>query len=262
MHIQLDTFHAQLMFILVAFFHIVGRCACGSIMRCQFSGSDHARVVKVMCVLEPGDEKCGKRQLRGETRVKIGKELEQKSAFAYRNEEATKAVDEGNEEPQRVYSIATLRKIKQEQKLTQYLDVDPIKSLALMKRKSTFGNNVIHDISYDPFSVQFWSSHQVRVYNEKVTEDGASLSIDATGKVAPKVIHVDGNKSKHLFLYTSVLNCKAGPFPVQRQITESHDAVSIAAWLKKWLSSGAKYPSEVVSIYMISFLVNTKNYLK
>lgn len=91
------------------------------------------------------------------------------------------------------------------------------------------------------------------MYNEKVAEEGACLNIDATGKVVPKVVHVDGNKWKHLFLYTFTLMGKAGPFPVQLQITECHDTVSMAAWLKKWLSSEAKYSTEVVSFKHYNF---------
>lgn len=68
---------------------------------------------------------------------------------------------------QHIHSNDVLRKAKQEYKMSKYFDPGPIKALAVMKRKTTFGQNVIHDIAYDPFAVQFWSSHQIKCTTRK-----------------------------------------------------------------------------------------------
>lgn len=175
----------------------------------------------------------------------VAEKLQTKSAFAYRNESAAEDLQDLGRLP----SSTVLRTLKSEYTKKQFLDNNPVIALSILKRKSSIGRNVIHKIGYDPFFVYFWSSHQVKLYNTQVAEGGCSLAIDATGGVAPKIIHVDGRKSKHLFLYTGTLNCPGGLFPVMRQITEcqKNDTASISDWLKKWLQSGANYPTEVVS---------------
>lgn len=57
-------------------------------------------------------------------------------------------------------SEGVLRNAKDEYKNAQYLDPDPIKALAILKRQTNIAQNVIHDIGYDPFYLYFWSSHQ------------------------------------------------------------------------------------------------------
>lgn len=192
-----------------------------------------------------GSEICGKRQLRGEARSAMGKDLQQRSAIAYRNEMAAKMTDE-QQHLGGLPSASALRRVKLEYKKSLYLHEDPIKSLGLLKRSKPLGQNVIHKIGFDPFFVYFWSSHQIKFYNTKVAERDASLAIDATGKVAPKIKHSNNENSKHLFLYTGTLNCQSGSLPVMRQITECHDAASISDWLRKWLQTGAQYPKQVV----------------
>lgn len=95
--------------------------------------------------------------------------------------------------------MQVLRNAKSEYKKSQYLDKDPIKALSILKRKTTLGKNVVHNIGYDPFYVHFWSSHQNRLYN-KVNRKCAVLIIDATGKVAPKLKYADGRNAKYLFI--------------------------------------------------------------
>lgn len=196
--------------------------------------------------MQNGSETCGKRQIRGKVRLDIGSDLQAHSVFAYRNDIAANMVD--HQDVGRLPSAEVLRRIKHDYKKSAYLDDDPIKSLGILKRSVPLGQNVIHKIGYDPFFIYFWSTHQIKIYNAKVREEGACLAIDATGKVTPKITHANNDKSKHLFLYTGILNCQTGPLPVIRQITECHDAASISDWLRKWLQTGAQYPREVVSV--------------
>lgn len=225
---------------------MIGHCACGGVLKCHIQSYDNDRIVKVFCTIKEGNEKCGKRQLRDDMRKLVATELQHQTVFSYRNRCAAK-LDDKNGNMLRLHGYDVLRKVKHENKKAQYLHGDPIKALALLKRKTTIGQNVVHKIGYDPFFVQFWSSHQLRTYNANVEEVDASLAIDATGKIAPKITHIDGGKSGHLFLYSATLKCKSGVVPVLRQVTECHDAVSISSWLKDWLRAGAKFPKEVVS---------------
>lgn len=85
--------------------------------------------------------------------------------FSYRNRCAAKMADENGHILKRLHGYNVLRKKKHENKQAQYSHDNPIKTLASLKRKTTIGQNVIHKIDFDPFSVQFWSSHQLRTYN-------------------------------------------------------------------------------------------------
>lgn len=207
---------------------------------------DHDKTVAVCCTVVEGNGDCGKRQLRNEIRLAVAKELQTKSVFAYRNEEAAKMIDDYNDLGT-LQNEEVLHKAKHEYRKAQYLDPDPVRALSILKRLTPVGQNVVHKIGYDPFFVHFWSSHQTKVYNEKMMENGAFLAIDATGSVAHNIVHVDGKHGKHLFLYTAVLNCTTGTLPVSRQISEVHDAASISDLFKKWLHCGAKLPTELVS---------------
>lgn len=226
---------------------LLGHCDCGSILKCIFSANDNERLVKVHCTLEKGALGCGKRQLRDEQRKQIAKKLQTESVFSYRNRTAAEMSDRGDDRLLMLHGPGVLRNAKYEAKKSSYLDLDPIKALALLKRKTVAGANVVRRIGYDPFFVHFWSSHQIRIFNANMVECDASLAIDATGKVSPKLKMVNGDTSGHLFLYTATLRCHNGTFPVTRQITECHDTVSICNWLKNWIKSGAKFPREVVS---------------
>lgn len=144
----------------------------------------------------------------------------------------------------------TYQKCKEEEEQKTYLDKDPVVSLGKLKRCSG-GQNVIRNIGYDPFFVYFWSNHQINVYNKKITEHMACLSIDATGKIAKPIVHADGTNSQHLFLYCAVLHCSGGQFPVSQMVSESQTTVAICSWLKQWIHSGAEFPKEVVSILCI-----------
>lgn len=228
-------------------FFIAGKCKCGCTLQCEFSSLVHENLVIVTCTVKNGFKTCGKRQLRGEARSQIGKKLQQQSVFAYRNEVATKMEYE-NQNLGRLPNSSVLRVAKHEYKKSQYLHNDPIVALGLLKRATALGKNVIQKIGFDPFFVYFWSSHQLKVYNAKMVENDTCICIDATGKVASKIVHANKEKSKHLFLYTGTLHNSSLSVPVMRQVTESHDTASIADWLRKWLQTGARFPKEVVSV--------------
>lgn len=224
-----------------------GYCNCGSKIRCSIETFDHERYVRIACTMTEGDKECGRRQLRQPFRAELANELQHGSVFAYRNAKAAEMIESGDKSLYRLYGADVLRTAKHELRKSQYLDKDPIKALAILKRKTTSGQSTIHNIGLDPFHVHFWSGHQNRIYNSKVNKK-AWVIVDATGSLSRKIVHIDGRNSKHLFLYTAVLQTEAGPIPVCRQVTESHDAVSISNWLKEWTKSGAKFPAEVVNI--------------
>lgn len=150
-----------------------------------------------------------------------------------------------NEEPPHLYDAGVLRVAKHEYIRSQYLDQDPIRAIAILKR-SSIGQHVIREIGYDPFHVMITSAHQIRVFNKMNTRCETNLCIDTTGGVAKKIVHVDGSVSKHIFLYNAVAYCENQQFSVTSQFSESHDMVSISKWLLGTIRCGMEFPRQVV----------------
>ena len=81
--------------------------------------------------------------------------MQQESAFSYRNKKAAELVDFGDKKMNLLPAPNVLRMAKYQFKESQYLDSDPIKSLSIMNRQTTSGQNIIHGIGHDPFFCTF-----------------------------------------------------------------------------------------------------------
>ncbi|CAH1183973.1 unnamed protein product [Phaedon cochleariae] len=188
-----------------------GLCKCGS---------------TVICKAKENVENANYEGISGK---KIAKDLQTESTVKWRHRVASEMMDKGiSVEPPHLYNADVLRVAKHECIRMQYLDQDPIKAIAILK-KSSVGQNVIRDIGYDPFHVTIASAHQIRVFNKMNRICETNLSIDATGGVAKKIVHVDGRVSKHIFLYNA----------------ESHDMASISKWLLGTIRCGMEFPRQV-----------------
>lgn len=226
-----------------------GHCKCGSQLEGEIMpNNEQENIIKIRFHGTAGTEECGKRECRGETRRKIVKKLENASVLSYRTLKAADALREGDtSEPPHLYEANVLSTAKYQFRQKQYKDENPIIALSKLKR-CVEGENVIRDIGYDPVKVLFWSPHQVRAYNNFLKMQDCCLCIDATGKLSKHIIHVDGNKSQHIFLYLGVLSYSNGSFTVPAMFSERQDTVTISNWLMRWIQSGAEYPKEVVRI--------------
>lgn len=147
---------------------------------------------------------CGKRELRNDSRQAAAKEPEHTSAFAFRKRKANYLILRGDHNLVSLPSKAVYNQVKYESKPIEAL------TLALLKHNTHTGRIVIQRIGLDPFFTTFWSGYQKRLYNKIMVDSNAYLAIDAIGKVSPKVTHVDGQSSQHLFLYSGVLKCSYG----------------------------------------------------
>ncbi|KAG5887001.1 hypothetical protein JTB14_024217 [Gonioctena quinquepunctata] len=212
-----------------------GHCECGSILKCMILPRlEQEEIVKIECVATKADSEkfgnCHKRQCRGETRKEVVAILEKQSVEAYRAQVAAQNMQERDSyEPPHLYKGDVLRT-----------------AMYQSEQKKYQGRNVVRDIGSDPVIVHFWSPHQIRIFNNMNKIENARLCIDATGKLAKYVLHVNNEKSHHIFLYIGVLYCSAGQFSVMEMFSESQDTVSVSTWLRRWIQSGAQFPKEVV----------------
>ncbi|KAG5868069.1 hypothetical protein JTB14_020742 [Gonioctena quinquepunctata] len=229
----------------------IGHCECGSTLKCMILPRlEQEEIVKIECVATKANSEkfgnCHKRQCRGETRKEVVSILEKQSVEAYRAQVAAQNMQEGNSyEPPHLYKGDVLRTARYQSEQKKYRDRNPLLTLSKFKRCPEC-RNVVRDIGSDPVIVHFWSPHQIRVFNNMNKIENARLCIDATGELAKYVLHVNNEKSHHIFSYIGVLYCSAGQFSVMEMFSESQDTVTISTWLRRWIQSGAQFPKEVV----------------
>lgn len=201
---------------------------------------------KFFCTFIEGKSRCGKRYLRRPIRDKIAEKLKTTTAMAYRTELADDLMNTSDTaEPPHLFSANVLRVAKNKVIEEDYLDKDPLKALLLMQLGSL--RDIIHNIGLNRFFIHYWSNYQINVYRSYATSEPACIYIDATGSIIKKIKRPDRSKSKHIFLYNSVINCdNSGLFPVCQMLSESHNTNAIQFWLLEWIRLGAPRPQEVV----------------
>ncbi|KAG5860832.1 hypothetical protein JTB14_019385 [Gonioctena quinquepunctata] len=215
-----------------------GHCECGSTLKCMILPRlEQEEIVKIECVATKANSEkfgnCHSRQCRGETRKEVVPILEKQSVEAYRAQVAAQNMQEGDSyEPPHLYKGDVLRTARYQSKQKKYRDRNPLSALSKFKRCPE-GRNVVRDIGSDPVIVHFWSPHQIRIFNNMNKIENARLCIDATGKLAKYVLHVNNEKSHHIFLYIGVLYCSAGQFSVMEMFSASQDTVTISTWLRR-----------------------------
>lgn len=120
--------------------------------------------------------------------------------------------------------------------LSQYPG-DPISSiLKMMDNKPG-----ILKTSTIPFYIQYWTNNQIRLWKEAF-EEGAFISIDASGGFIKLPYIYGNNKPPSTFLYTIVTNIGRKICPVSQYLSSVHDARNIFLWLAEWIKSGAPIP--------------------
>lgn len=138
-----------------------------------------------------------KRQVRGNRRVRIGKELQGKSTYAWRRDEANRIMSFGGVIPANLPSEDVLRKTKQEaqdKELGLFKVKSALASVWDMKYSAEFKGS-IYEIGLDKFYLMYWTATQLYLYKKYQQEDDdGSLSIDATGAMIKQILTRDANR--------------------------------------------------------------------
>lgn len=234
-----------------------GTCKCGVVIKCDIDNSiANNLTTKISCTFIEGKGRCGKRYLRRPIRDNIAEKLKKTTAMAYRTELAENLMSTSDTaEPPHLFTTNVLRVAKKKIIEEDYLDKDPLKAL-LMQLGSL--RNIIHNIGLNPFFTHYWSNYQINVYRSYAMSEPACIYIDATRSIIKKIKRPDQSKSKHIFLYNSVINCESsGLFPVCQMLSESHNTNAIQFWLSEWIRLGAPRPQEVVCDFSRALLTAT-----
>ena len=83
--------------------------------------------------------------------------------------------------------------------------------------------NIIHHIGLSPFTVHFWTRHQITVYLHYAKREWTTITIDASGGMVKKIIIMDGITSKVIYLYIIVIHTEAGQILIAQMLSESYD---------------------------------------
>jgi len=152
--------------------------------------------------------------------------------------------------------LETIRKAKSEKKCKDRHDSQEIISLNIMQNCNPW-QNIIHNLSFQPFVLHYWTPDQLRVYNSFVKkESAAKICIDATGDVVKKISR-PSNLSKYIFIYIIVIklpNENEGQISVCQMLSESHNTNTICFWLLEWRRNGALLPKEVVTDFSMALI--------
>lgn len=241
------------------FLSVKGFCSeCGSKIHiyCLNEPADDGTTLHVSTFDSRGVAHQKKRQVCGQRRLRIGKELQGKSTYAWRREEALRLMDFDDVIPANIPSEEVIRKAKQEAR-DKDLGLFKVKSALASVWDMKYGlefNGCIHEIGLDKFYLMYWTPAQLYMYNKFMKENCIkSISIDATGSLVKQIPKPDGSK-RVVYLYQAVCGYRQKILPLFQLISEKHDTNTLTYWIREWLRSAGPCPEQVVTDYSLALL--------
>jgi len=168
----------------------------------------------------------------------------------------------GTAEPSIIPTGNALRVLKSKKLTAKQRHHDTLTTLAFMKKEDDY-INVLHDMGFDPFFIQYYCPEQIHIYRNYCNSvKYPKLIIDATGSVVKPFIKLGMEMTNQLFLYEGLVYDaqKNQNFTATNMISERHTNIAISNWLLKWSSSGIKKPKETVcdqSLALISAIIQS-----
>jgi len=154
-------------------------------------------------------------------------------------------------------SLACLRQTKSKALSVLTCHKDHWASLQIMKHNNQY-DCAIRDIGIDNFFVYFWSDFQLKIYREQSLKNKLlTISFDPTGGVCKKIERFNEGYSGSTFLYEGVMKVNDQTFTALSMLSEQHDNLSIALWIKRWLRCNIKPPKVAVSDQSIALMSAT-----
>ncbi|KAJ8671824.1 hypothetical protein QAD02_003083 [Eretmocerus hayati] len=189
-----------------------------------------------------------KGQVKGVTREKIGDELRHMKAAAYVDWQSDKLMVFGNINPPIISSEGVCRRIEQEVEKEEWNYGSGRDLLKYISGLIVSSDGVIRDFSANPLSIVYWTEEQEIVW-KSLNNNGKilSLKLDASGcKIG--TVEMYETESRHILLYTGVVNCDHKEIPSTQMVSARQDADIIGhRWLKPWLSSVDIVPTIIVT---------------
>lgn len=221
---------------------ILGKCVeC----KCEFIGHiankpQPNEKIKMACEIrgfDPVVKHVKKRQLKGEARTAIAKQLVEgnKLACQWQRAEADRLmVRLGEKEPPHLYSGKVLRKAKQEQqdKLLGIKSNNIFESLHLMMYSEKY-DGAIRRIGMNPLMVMYWTKDQEVVYDHYHD----TVYMDGTGSIVKKFELPNEDLCPHIYLYQIVTQIDEKTAPVGQMLSSAHSTDDLLMWLRVFLKA-------------------------
>lgn len=233
------------------FLTVDGRCPeCDCIFKgCIINKHLMQTDVTMECVIKNFDDSIihkKKRQLKGEKRIKVSKEIIDANILPcmWRRKESDKLMSFGDNEPAHLPNINVLRKAK-EQRRNVDLGIsvnDPIESIRRMKYDIHAGH--IHSIGLDPFFIHYWTQEYLQYSN--------FICVDATGSLVKKLKLPTNELCSHIYLYQIVVETPTSKMPAFQMLSAIQNTNAIMYWFNEIIRIGCThkqnfpYPKQVV----------------
>lgn len=196
------------------------------------------------------------RDLRGEERIKVGKQLQKISAEKYIEGLVGSDVQYGEKLPPNIRKAQVYRQAKSESlKIDSGMDprekIDVIKSLAFNVPEKSRHQAAIRQIGAMKFYIWYWTFEQIHTYNNYINHVGedAQISFDATGTVVKQFQLNEFRQTGAIFLYTVTINFENKTIPVCQMLSEIHHTPFILSLLNQWFYDGALVPPQALCDY-------------
>lgn len=141
--------------------------------------------------------------------------------------------------------IATPNAIRCSQYRTRkqdHLNDCPLKALQILKL--SYYDKWIRAIGLDPFYAIYANTDQEILYKlHKMKSKYTSVSCDATGGVARKIVREDGERSQQILLYTFIINMNGHQMPVFSMLSEVHNMNFVAFYFGEFVRIFGDIPS-------------------
>lgn len=227
----------------------IGHCTCGAELEILITDLPSTEFLLFSCyITDVGSEgvPCGKVQLRGSKRRKVVAAANANGVIQTRGRRAGKLMRPGDKEPSIVASSSVIRTAQSQDKASKRPIKEKRPIIAVEHLQSGCCKDMIQHISTVPVSVHYSTPLQTQIYNDAAQQGYVKITIDSTGRVVDKVIHLDGEYSGPIFLYVIVVNVDGKLVRVSQMLTESHKTVDVQNWLTRWVSN-VPTPREAVS---------------
>lgn len=145
-----------------------------------FTENNKSKMIIIIKNFNPKAKHIEKRYIRGSNKNKIIALLKQNKPLYVHSELSNEMMHEDDYNPAHLPNLSTLRKIKQRYNDENRRDIDPIRSLCIIKTESMY-YKCLTDIGIDPFYCIFYTPEQAQWLRLATRNSRCIISIDSTG---------------------------------------------------------------------------------
>lgn len=207
-----------------------------------------------------------RRPVRHLKRMVIGEQAANDGASNWLKKQAGKYAETGARLPVHLPKLSVVRQCKSDFIQDKY-DSKPedkknvVGAIENMRHNTKFPE-YIHAVKQEKFYVSYSTPNQLHCYKRffTVCKGKVSISIDGTGSIVQAILHPNGVKTGHIFLYCVVINFLGMSISVHQLLTECQNTNTLQYWLKDWLINLKAPKPQQVSVDCSRALMNAVSF--